>query len=176
MKHLDNSTLNLYLDDVLDAKTRGQVDAHLATCPTCQQELDSTRALFTTFDTWRVEPIPHDVTAQVMTRIASHPAPAQLSRWGAIVLGVQVLFAALILMWLLPTLLRVVNGLPFQIVPTFNFDVFTNLADWSNPISFSFPSLALWIWISVLGVGAVVWLVGNRLIFNSLERNQEASQ
>ena len=39
MSHLDNSTLNYYLDDALDAPARARVDAHFASCPTCASEL-----------------------------------------------------------------------------------------------------------------------------------------
>lgn len=176
MNHLDNSTLNLYLDDALDAKMRGEVAAHLETCEVCQRELAATRSLFTLLETWRAEPIPRDVTAQVMTRIATRPIPAHVSRWGAVVLGVQVALAALILVWVLPTLLRLLNALTFQLVPSFDLDVFFGFSDLTIPFALPFPSVALWVWLAVLAGGVVLWFVGNRLLFYSLERTQEASQ
>ncbi len=176
MKHLDTTTLNLYLDDALNANTRTSIDAHLAACELCQRELASLRALFASFDAWRAEPLPRDVSAQVMTRIAKRPSPAFVSRWGAMLLSAQVLCGGLILLWALPTVLRVASGLPLAPMPTFQFDPIANVAAMIEMYSLSIPSVALWVWVGVMIGIAVVWLIGNRLVFNSLQSKQEASQ
>ncbi len=174
MNHLDNNTLNLYLDEALDEKTRAEVDAHLASCEMCQRELSELHALVSTFDAWRNEPIPRDVSRVVVTRIAQRPAPLQRTRWAAVLLGAQAILAVLILMWALPIVLRAVNGLPFQVVPTFDFDFSAYPFAWSNWLTL--PSVALWIWAAVLGIGVIVWFVANRLLLHSLEQKQETSQ
>lgn len=180
MNHLDTTTLNLYLDDVLDTPMRAQVDAHLATCPTCQRELSALRALTASFDAWHAEPIPHDLSATVMTRIATRPAPAFVSRWGIALLGVQVVLVGILFAWVLPTLLRMVSGLPLERVPTLNFSGVTNLLATLFAFTLPFPSLAPAIWIAGLVSIALVWLISNRLLFHSLEHSlnntQEASQ
>lgn len=182
MKHLDANTLNLYLDDVLDTSARAQADAHLATCAECQKELSTLRALTATFDAWHAEPIPHDISAVVMTRLASRPAPA-VSRWGAVVLGVQVVLVALFLVWLVPMAVRTLNGLPFDLTPAFDFGGLTNIVDTVPVIALPFPPVAPWILIAALVGGAVIWLVSNglllrrnRLLLESLNTSQEASQ
>ena len=49
MTHLDNSTLNYYLDGALDAPARARADAHLSSCPTCASEIAALRALTASF-------------------------------------------------------------------------------------------------------------------------------
>jgi anti-sigma factor RsiW len=175
MKHLDSTTLNLYLDDALDAAARAQAAAHLATCEACRRELSALQSLIASFDAWRPEPIPHDISVAVVTQLATRPAPVMVSRWGAAVLGVQALFVSLVLLWLAPMALRMLNGLPFELVPTFDFSAVTNFADRVSAVALPFPSFAPMIWIAGLVGVAVVWLVSNRLLLRSLNKTQEAS-
>ena len=175
MKHLDPTTLNLYLDDALDAGARARADAHLATCAECSKELAAFRALTATFDTWRAEPIPHDISATVMTRLATRPAPT-VSRWGALVLGVQVVLVGFLLTWFVPVALRVLNGLPFDLTPTLNFSALTNVIDNVSALSLPFPTVAPGILIAALLGVAVIWLIGNRLLLQSFNITQETSQ
>lgn len=182
MKHLDTTTLNLYLDDALDPSARAQADAHFATCAECQKELSALRALTAAFDAWHAEPIPHDISVSVMTRLATRPAAA-VSRWGAALLGAQVVLVGLFLTWLLPMALRVLNGLPFELTPTFDFSGLTHFVDTLSTLSLPLPSVAPWVLIAVLVGGAVIWLVSNglllrrnRLLLESVTTSQEASQ
>lgn len=176
MKHLDSTTLNLYLDDALDAHARAQADAHLLSCAACQRELAELQALTASFDAWRAEPIPHDISASVLTRIGSRPAPAWVSRWGAVVLGVQALIVALVLAWLLPMAVRMVSGLPFELVPTLDVGGAANFVASLSAMPLPFPAVAPWILIAALVGSGVVWVVGNRLLLQSVNYKQEASQ
>jgi len=45
MSHADDGTLHAYLDGQLSPVERGQVEAHLASCPACQARVDEERAL-----------------------------------------------------------------------------------------------------------------------------------
>ena len=176
MNHLDNTTFNLYLDDALDAKTRAHADAHLAACETCQRELAELRALVSTFEMWRDEPIPRDVSRVVVARLAERPLPANVSRWGALVLGAQIIFATLLFVWALPLVLRVLSGVSFGALPTLSLSPLTNFAALFNDFALPFPQLGLWVWgLVVLGAG-IAWLIGNRLIFSFLQNQQEAAQ
>lgn len=187
MNHLDNTTLNFYLDDALDAKARAHADAHLAACETCQRELAHLRALVSTFETWRNEPIPRDVSRVVVARIAERPLPANVSRWGALVLGAQIIFATLLFVWALPLVLRVLNVLnlaPFPIFDSTSIGVFElgQLPTFDslrfNDFNFALPlpALGLEIWAALILGGAVVWFVSNRLLLQSLENTREVSQ
>jgi hypothetical protein len=46
MNHLDDYTLNEYLDRALDESARAEVEAHLDTCAACNAKLDELRKLF----------------------------------------------------------------------------------------------------------------------------------
>ncbi len=171
MNHLDNTTLNFYLDDALDAKARTHADAHLASCESCQRELAQLRALGSTFETWRNEPIPRDVSRVVIARITERPLPVNVSRWGALVLGAQIILATLLFVWALPLVLRVLNVLNLAPFPTFDASRFNDL-NFALPL----PALGLGIWAALILGGAVVWFVSNRLLLQSLENTREVSQ
>lgn len=170
MNHLDETTLNLYLDDALDANARAQADTHLAACDICQRELKSLRALTATFEAWRAEPIPRDVSAPVVARIATRSA--WRARTSVAVLGVQTLIAAAVLLWVLPTFLRSVN-LPSYPLPV--LDV-SRLGALNDVFALPLPPIALWVWILVICGGALVWFFINRLLFRSLAHTPEVSQ
>lgn len=176
MSHLDNTTLNLYLDDALEAAARANADAHLASCRVCASELASLRALAASFDAWQAEPIPHDLSARVMQRVAQRPAPANVARWGAFLLGAQVLVVVGLFIWFLPTLTRILPQFAAVPLPSVTLNPFANFSVWSETLAVSLPSLGIWVWGLLLMGGAIVWLVANRLIFNSLKHTPEASQ
>lgn len=170
MNHLDNTILNLYLDDALDPKTRAGVESHAVECESCRRELEAMRALVASFDAWRAEPIPRDVSVPVMARLANRRAPALVSRWGAVILAAQVVLGALLLTWLLPTLLGMLGGLAGTL-PAFNLGTIESLQNVRGPAVVSLPSLALGVWVVALGGGAILWFVGNRLILHSLDKS-----
>ncbi len=175
MNHLDNTTLNLYLDDALDAEMRAHADAHLASCDSCQRELAALRALVPTFDAWREEPIPRDVSRIVVARIATRPVPA-VSRWGAVVLSAQILFAVLMFMWALPLFVRVSSGVPLDSFPAWSWNPWAELGTLPNDFALPFPVLGMWTWTLVLVGVVAIWLVCNRLILTTLKSKQEARQ
>jgi anti-sigma factor RsiW len=70
MNHLSTETLNMYLDDLLDSDQRSAADAHLATCTACRADLAALRELFATLVALPPDPLPADLTAQVLQRIA----------------------------------------------------------------------------------------------------------
>lgn len=176
MSHLDNTTLNLYLDDALETAARANADAHLASCPVCAGELASLRALAASFDAWQAEPIPHDLSARVMQRVARRPVPAHVARWGAFLLGAQVLVVVGLFIWLVPTLTRILSQLTNIPLPSVALNPFPDISVWGEALAVSLPSFGIWIWGLLLVGGAAVWLVANRLIFNSLKHPSEASQ
>lgn len=173
--HLDFVTLNLYLDDALDANAHTLADAHLAQCATCRAELDALENVARAFAAWRNEPIPRDVSAPVMARVRQRPVPHTRARWGIAALGAQVALIVLLVAWALPQLLRAVTGVnvPPLLLPAWNWKLaLPALPEAAPPL----PALSLWMWGALLAGAAIVWLIGNRLIWNSLSHKQEASQ
>ena len=80
MNHLTAEALNMYLDDALDPRERTAAAAHLAICSACQGELAALRQLFSAIQELPPDPLPVDLAAQVLGRIASDPGPRTIQR------------------------------------------------------------------------------------------------
>jgi predicted anti-sigma-YlaC factor YlaD len=110
MSHLTIETLNLYLDQALDAPTHAAVESHLATCEACRAELGALHELFGALAALPPEPLPADLAGPVLQRIASAPVPARPRAWPAghpyavALLATQVVLAGLLLAWFGPAL------------------------------------------------------------------------
>lgn len=180
MNHLTLETLNLYLDDQLAAHERASLESHLKGCAVCQQELAALRTTFAALDALPSEPIPIDLTAQVMSRIA--PAPAYTPILNAVLLTQLVLITALLL-WLAPIL---VEQIAFDLPA---FDIANKLPNWlddgiiglqniwvvwsQTPMPFE-DRLSFWQWPLLIVVMGGIWLIGNQLILTTIRR--ETSQ
>lgn len=81
MNHLDDATLNEYLDDVLDAPARAATQAHLDGCPACAARLESLRTLFTTLDALPEAPLARDLSAEVLRQLPRRAAPGLRPAW-----------------------------------------------------------------------------------------------
>ena len=173
--HLDFITLNLYLDGALDASARTSADAHLAQCDACRAELASLQTVAGAFDVWRSEPIPRDVSVPVMARVRQRPVPSTRARWGVAALGAQVGLIVVLVAWALPFLLRIVTGVN---VPPLSWPAWDwNVARPALPdVMLTLPALSLWMWGALLAGAAVLWFVGNRLVWRTLSHKQELSQ
>ncbi|MBI4674039.1 MAG: zf-HC2 domain-containing protein [Chloroflexi bacterium] len=176
--HLDTRTLNLYLDDALDAALRADADAHLAECAACRAELEQLREVFAVFETWRNEPIPRDVSVAVMARVRGRPAPFLRAQWGIVALAVQAALAALLIAWGMPLVLRSVTGLPIPALgaPAFDWSGLQFAMPFEVNIALPLPAVSSWVWALVLLGAGIFWLVGNRLVLYTLQRKTEASQ
>ncbi len=69
MSHLDDSTLDGYLDSALPPARRAEVDSHLAACRECAARLDQMRALFIALDSLPESPLERDLAAGVLSII-----------------------------------------------------------------------------------------------------------
>lgn len=192
MNHLTTDILNLYLDDQLDEADRRSVEAHLVACPTCQRELADLRDLFAEIAALPPVVIPVDLTAAVLDRVRPQPWRAPLL-W-LIMLAQFGLTAALVL-WLAPTLAgqiqvgQVVS--PAEAVA----GAFSTLANWVAsqllPLQAALSSvrraaetfsltastaISPLQWGIMLGIGVLIWLVGNRLLFVTLAQEQQRQE
>jgi hypothetical protein len=77
--------LTAYLDGELTPREQIQVDAHLATCPTCRAELIALRQATAALATWQAPTLAPDVTARFAAKLAARAAsPRPLPRWQGI--------------------------------------------------------------------------------------------
>ena len=190
MNHLTIETLDLFLDQALDAPARAAAEAHLATCEVCQAELNTLRDLFATLAALPPEPLPVDLTEPVLQRIARAPAPVQRQARSAVppyavaALAAQVVLAGLLLAWPGSALMRLATtalaALP-QLRPPDPSALFSWLDRWPSTLGAIVPrlapaedtllaSLSPAQWAVVLVVVGLIWLLGNRwIIAGSLE-------
>jgi hypothetical protein len=187
MNHLTSDTLNLYLDGQLDPTERAAADAHLAICAACGSELAALRELFSALEGLPSEPLPIDLSARVVERIA--PAPRLLPAEGrsidrpiAVGLAAQIALAALLAAWLGPTIVATVSarlaalrGLapPDPAAPLIWLNGWlasfgaglSGLAHTSDVLSAGLlTGVTPMQWVIVLAGVGVVWFFGNRLL------------
>ena len=179
MKHLTETQLNEYLDDVLDSTARAHMDAHLSDCADCRDRLASLQAVFQALASLPEETLGRDLTPPVLNGL-----PRSLSGLGwqlafavqaGMSLGLLLLFAPIVT----GRLARIVQGLanriaglevkysaPINIHVSLPVIQLPNLPNLTLPITITHANSAIWF---ILGIAAVLlFVVGNlSLIFHS---------
>lgn len=74
--HLDEITLNEWLDDALPALEHTAAAAHLAACPHCAGRLAELRAVLARLDSLPEAPLARDLAPAVLSRLPARPAPS----------------------------------------------------------------------------------------------------
>lgn len=82
--------LSAYLDDELPPEQREAIQAHLAVCPACRQELARLTRLWEALAALPSEPPPEGLVEQVLARLAGRKAPRRrsLALAASVLLGV----------------------------------------------------------------------------------------
>jgi hypothetical protein len=195
MNHLTADMLDLYLDDRLDPAAHAAAEAHLAGCAGCRADLAALRQVFVALDSLQPEPIPADLTAQVLAQIApARPpeiaprVPRERRRPYAALLGAQAALALLLAIWLGPLLAGwATSGLTAlpetaQIVPDLLARPGLPVAQIQTAIERSgairtplslIPPAQLLLLVAAVGV---VWLLCNRLLLAGLDRPHDTRQ
>ena len=76
--HLDDSTLNEYLDRRLEAEPARQVRQHLRVCQDCRSRRDQLQSLTASLAMLAETPLRRDLVRPVLARLEPRPAPAFL--------------------------------------------------------------------------------------------------
>jgi hypothetical protein len=170
MNHLSPDLLNLYLDDELNPVTRGNAEAHLATCLDCRRELRALRDVFTQLAALPDRAPPVDLAGRVLAQLGP-----QSRRWRlapAAVLAVQVAFATGLAAGLAPVLLdslasgrsALIETLTLLPDPDLLGPMVRSAGPWVDAVTrvirASFPSLTLVEWALALSTLGIVWFVG----------------
>lgn len=163
--HLSEESLDLYLDRGLAPGEREVVEAHLAGCADCRERLGALAGLYGAFAALPAEPLPVDLTAGVMARIA--PRRAGQGRLVEAVLAVQAALAALLAFWFVAQPAeRMALAWLGERVGIGNLPLAWagwRVPEW--PATVGLPlSLAPAQWSLVALAGAVVWAVVNRAL------------
>lgn len=69
MKHLDDFTLNEYLDRALDERVRRATETHLGGCPPCRAKLDAFQSVFSELDALPEAHLEHDLAPAILARL-----------------------------------------------------------------------------------------------------------
>lgn len=190
MAHVDELTLNEYLDNELPLSKRVDVEAHLTECTSCQAELAELQQLFFTLDSAAEAPFAVDISAAVAYQIEQEQSINRnwFSVNSSMLLAFELLAATVLLFLLWPTLqewLLQANDWQFQLAVNVTWlepvswaeimaritAVLTN----SQAIFYSFQSaplvdLATMQWAVLIGIALIIWLAGNRLLFTNDSR------
>jgi anti-sigma factor RsiW len=79
-EHIDRDTLEAYVENVLSARHRRTVEAHLTTCPTCQSRLAAAKQIpAMLYGLPRESPMPY-LAARINAAIVAQRAPAS-AKW-----------------------------------------------------------------------------------------------
>lgn len=177
-EHLDEQTLNLFLDGALDAAERQRAELHLAVCADCRVALADWHALFAALDALAPAVAPARAPAftdGVLRRLGRR---RRLWPWtaaqGALALG--------LLLWLRPQLSGWARGAQgwladgLQVMWGWLAALTAGVAAWAGwladgltaaagelNLSLAF-SASLFQWAVLLGAALLLWLLGHRLL------------
>lgn len=98
-EHLDEFTLNEFLDELLPSIQKRQIEAHLTLCAECSAKLNQLRLLFATLDTLPEIAPQRDLAASVVQRIAHLSRPHPALPWATMLAQLAVAMLALITTW-----------------------------------------------------------------------------
>lgn len=190
MHHIDDSTINEYLDFALSATRRAEVEAHLATCPACATRLTALRALFASIAALPDSPLERDLSPAILNSIkhvpASRPALAPAIR---LVFAAQAVFAFIALAVVIPfaiTLFPTETAAQFteqasadlaQLVEAFSSQGSTTLtalettfANLTITPELSLPALPMYALLAALAAATLLFIIGNGLLLRTTPR------
>lgn len=183
--HLDEETIQLFLDGMLSARARERAEEHLVTCATCRAELARWGQLFAALDALAPVPAVEDssLVSTVLARTGLFPGPPdrRLGPWPV----VQGVVALGLLVWLWSDLVNWTQGAPGWLG-----EQITGLASWLELLWASIAGWAAWLeeemfslvpgwqpalpadvsWLHLgllMGALFVVWLWGNRFLLRN---------
>lgn len=115
--HLDDVSLNEYLDEALERSARTDVEAHLTHCPDCAARLIELRTLFADLESLPDLPLERDLTPAVLAvaRRKARPQPLASPVLG-LVFALQAVVSIVLLGLSLPLFAQ-----PLQSITTFQF-------------------------------------------------------
>ena len=191
MNHLDNSTLNVYLDHGLGGSEHDAAEAHLQTCAACREKLNELQSVFVELDTLSEVNLENNLVPAILARLPQKTSVFVWTRVYAAQMGVVLGFMFWLGMQAVPFLRFPQDALPktpsvdLQILitrllaiqipmPQFRFHTF----NFQLPtFDLQMPTLMLEITtvqLITLSVSVVLlWAVGNVILLRSRQEVQE---
>ncbi len=174
--HLDDDLLFAYLDDVLPSAERAELDAHLATCPACAEQLAAHADLFTQLAALPDPAFEIDVVAAVQAELAP-PSLRWISLLQVVLIGVGIAVLRVVGFGRFATLTPQLPSIDWLALwqmgwqalvraftlPTFSADQLPTL---NIPLTLS---------LTVFAVIMLLWLVGSSLILKDISTTNSPS-
>jgi anti-sigma factor RsiW len=183
--HLDDDTLNEYMDNNLDPSSWKAVDTHLKECANCRRRAADIRLVFQALNSVQDIAISSDISANVMSQIQDEQPAGRIPLWLVALILFQVLIILIMAIVLWPSagdwliqagqsLPETLNGLPVQNILNQPDDLFRTLISTLVEMSGSIESplfLSAGQWALVITLALIIWLVGNSMLLRG-ERNR----
>ena len=148
MKHLTETQLNEYLDQMLDVPTQQKVEAHLSDCEGCRAQIAQLEILFSTLDELPEVPLTRDLKVGVL---AGLPKTVEIpTLWQQPAFLAQSLLTVILLTLTMPILNRQFESLSsfftFPVIELTSFaEIIAKLSPlfrWEFQFSFAFPEIS----------------------------------
>lgn len=177
MKQFDESTLNEYLDDALDAAVREQVEQWLAESAAAQQMLAELQQTFAALAALDDLPLSRDLSTAVIAHIDAAET-AVTPAWMRLLLGGQLLAIMGMIIAIWPDIQMWFNSSRTLLITRMTqvswpeFAMGSRFAAWGTAVwqqlQFNPPTLNLDAgqWGLLLSLAFLAWLAGNRLLFS----------
>jgi hypothetical protein len=176
--HLDDDTLNEYLDNILDPSSRTAVDQHLEGCADCRRRADDMRLVFQALDSIQDIAISSDLATGVMAQIREKEPASRIPFWLAALIFVQVLVIVLMAIILWPSagnwLIQAGQNVPeaLNVLPVENIlnqpaELFGTLTSTIVEAVGSVQSplfLSAGQWALMITLALIIWLAGNSVL------------
>lgn len=176
--HLDDDTLNEYLDNNLEPSSRTAVDQHLEGCADCRRRADDLRLVFQALDSIQDIAISSDVSSEVMAQIQKPEAASRIPLWLAVLITFQVLVILLMAIVLWPSagnwliqagqnVPEALNELPVENILNQPTELIETLTGTITQAAGSIESplfLSAGQWVLVITLTLIIWLVGNSML------------
>jgi hypothetical protein len=190
MPHLNDLTLNAYLDFDLDLATRREADSHLAACPQCVSRLDTLQTLFDSLETLPELALETDLSARVVAALQPKRTPLSqptLSPTARLAFALQAVGALVAVAIALPFAMQLattfdLNSTQSVQLPTANFQsllsTLQSLIPAFDPNQFTtfttqLPTFEITTLILCVVALTTLWFVGNGLLLRLNSPNSQ---
>lgn len=185
IEHLDDDTLNEFIDSNLDPSSRKAVDRHLKECADCRRRVEDIWLVFRALDSVQEITIASDVSTIVMAQIQEKEPAGRIPVWLAALIFFQVIVILIMTFVLWPSagnwliqasqsLPKTLSGLPVENIMNQPADMFRTLTSTLVSAAGSIESplfLSAGQWTLMISLALIIWLVGNSVLLRG-ERNR----
>jgi hypothetical protein len=187
--HLSDDQLNRYLDGFLDAEEAALIDKHLMSCESCNIDFERLKSVFQEIDSFEELPLMKDLSGSVVETIQRKGSGSKQIHWGVYV---QLVFAIIILVLAVPTLLRswlpLINQLGIFIseeysrfwimlvqqwstqVARFRVSLPVDVLEFRLPINIEVTQAVIW---SIFVAAILLFIIGNLVVLRNTVQNEK---